>query len=148
MNKIEVFKHLLPRAMSLSDWEDEGPKILKVAKQQGRAEMCDLLKQAGVPEVCEEVDDKTKDVEDDVKEEKSEAVDDSYKKVCWNCLKSTDSVPLYKCGGCRKARYCQEKCQKQDWGRHGEYCQLKTKKRELKLQRRNISRNENASEVD
>ena len=55
---------------------------------------------------------------------------------------------MYKCAGCRKARYCDEKCQEKDWDRHGEYCQLKTKKRELKLQKRNISRNENASEVD
>jgi len=147
LNKPEAFNHLLLRVTNSSKQRllVEGPKIMKIAKQLGRTEMYHLLKQAGVSEVCEK---KAKVFEDDIIEEKNKAGLDYYKKVCWNCLKSADSVSLYKCSGCRKARYCKEKCQEDDWDRHGEYCQLKTKKRELKLQKKNISRIENASEVD
>jgi len=151
LNKIEVFKHLLPRAKNFCEqnWAAEAPKILKIAKLLGRSEMCNLLRQAGVVEVCEEIEENiTKVIEDDIKEEKIEPTNESYKKVCWNCLKPADSVPLYRCVGCRKARYCEEKCQEEDWDRHGKYCQFKTKKRELKIQKRNVSFNENASEVD
>jgi len=150
LNKLDAFKHLLPRAKSFCKhcWTAEGHRILKIAQLNGRTEMCDLLKQAGVSEVCEEIDEAAKVVKDDiVKEETIEVAYDCYKKVCWNCLKTAENVPvLYKCGGCRKARYCQDKCQEEDWDRHELYCRYKTKKRELKLQKRNIS--PNASEVD
>merc|ERR1719500_1046033 len=111
LNKTEVFKHLLPR-IKKPRLVAEGPKILKMAKILGRTEMYNLLKQAGVSEVCEETEEKAKVVEVDVKEEKQ--YKGYFKKVCWNCLKSSDSEILYKCAGCRKARYCDEKCQEKD----------------------------------
>jgi len=39
-------------------------------------------------------------------------------KYCWNC----ENISRYTCSGCRKARYCKEKCQGEDWESHKEYC--------------------------
>jgi len=39
-------------------------------------------------------------------------------KYCWNC----ENISKYTCSGCRKARYCEEKCQWDDWESHKEYC--------------------------
>jgi len=39
-------------------------------------------------------------------------------KYCWNC----QNIGQYLCSGCRKARYCEEKCQWEDWDSHKEYC--------------------------
>jgi len=39
-------------------------------------------------------------------------------KYCWNC----ENISKYTCSGCRKARYCEEKCQWDDWKSHKEYC--------------------------
>ena len=52
-------------------------------------------------------------------------------KICWNChAKESDDMKLLKCGGCKKARYCDQECQGQDWDRHQEPCQqLQERKR-------------------
>ena len=42
-------------------------------------------------------------------------------KVCWKCSSSAKSL----CTGCRKARYCGERCQEEDWEKHKEYCLAK-----------------------
>jgi len=49
-------------------------------------------------------------------------------KVCWMCSRSAKSL----CTGCRKARYCGEKCQGDDWDMHKEYCHAKMNKRAFK----------------
>ena len=51
-------------------------------------------------------------------------------KMCWSCLQS--DLPLLKCGGCRKARYCKEECYREDWERHGGWCMRRKEKREEK----------------
>jgi len=45
-------------------------------------------------------------------------------KYCWRC----ENPSRYMCGGCRKARYCEESCQGKDWGSHKEYCLVKMNK--------------------
>ena len=70
-------------------------------------------------------------------------VDDRANSICWFCHGDVTSLENNKCAGCRKvtqlrlcslqilryktifqARYCDERCQKADWGRHGDYCVL------------------------
>ena len=51
--------------------------------------------------------------------------------LCWAC--SATQVKLYKCGGCRKARYCSKQCIANDWEEHMNYC--------LKVQEKKIGRN-------
>ena len=47
------------------------------------------------------------------------------KKKCWNCHAfESEELELLKCGGCKKARYCDQECQEQDWDRHQEHCPL------------------------
>ena len=43
------------------------------------------------------------------------------KKACWQCGISSK----YKCVGCRKARYCSEECQLENWPGHKGYCLVK-----------------------
>jgi len=42
-----------------------------------------------------------------------------YKTRCWYCDKQ---VRVFKCEGCRKARYCSKDCIVDDWSTHGPYC--------------------------
>jgi len=53
-------------------------------------------------------------------EEKSEAAVSIVRKLnfCWNCV----NISIYTCSGCRKAKYCEEKCQWDDWESHKEFC--------------------------
>ena len=39
---------------------------------------------------------------------------------CWSCAQTGISLSL--CSVCRKARYCGETCQLEDWGRHKRRC--------------------------
>jgi hypothetical protein len=56
---------------------------------------------------------------------------------CWSCNKPGKS--LLKCSVCRKARYCGEPCQWEDWGRHREWCRRSEKKlKEKRNQQKNI----------
>ena len=52
---------------------------------------------------------------------------------CWFCAKPGRS--LLKCSVCRKARYCGETCQWEDWGRHRKICKSREKRREGKRKR-------------
>ena len=55
---------------------------------------------------------------------------DPYSDLCWKCCKKKGEVAqLYKCGGCKKARYCSVKCRDEDWDEHGTWCERKQKKR-------------------
>jgi len=54
-------------------------------------------------------------------------------RICWNCAEKGSNVALYKCAGCRKAYYCDDECQAEDWDVHGEYCIMVMGRRKLKL---------------
>ena len=57
------------------------------------------------------------------------------KVVCWCCLEL--GIPLLRCGGCMKARYCGHKCQREDWCRHGDWCRERGGRwRERKMEKR------------
>ena len=70
---------------------------------------------------------------------------DNADSICWFCHADVSSLERSKCAGCRKvtqthlsiliadgtdalsyllfqAHYCDQRCQKADWGRHGDYC--------------------------
>ena len=68
-------------------------------------------------------------------------VNDRADSICWFCHADVTHLENNKCAGCRKvtqlrlcsleilkyktffqARYCEERCQKADWGRHGDNC--------------------------
>ena len=55
---------------------------------------------------------------------------DEYSYLCWNCSKNKSEVDrLFKCGGCKVARYCSEDCKNNDWKEHGNWCLKKQQKR-------------------
>jgi len=54
-------------------------------------------------------------------------------KICWSCSADPKKVVLFRCRGCRKAWYCGEQCQEEDWPVHGPWCERKRNKREEKL---------------
>jgi len=54
-------------------------------------------------------------------------------KICWSCSADPDKVVLFRCRGCKKAWYCGEQCQEEDWPVHGPWCERKRNKREEKL---------------
>jgi len=63
--------------------------------------------------------DQCKDKNNNPKEQTEAAVSRVRKlKYCWNCV----NISKYTCSGCRKARYCEEKCQWDDWESHKVYC--------------------------
>jgi len=63
--------------------------------------------------------DQCKEKNNNLEEETDAAVSRVRKlKYCWNC----ENISKYTCSGCRKARYCEEKCQWDDWKSHKEYC--------------------------
>ena len=51
--------------------------------------------------------------------------------ICWSCH-SADGGPggLFRCRGCKRARYCDPECQAADWKRHQAYCVQKQGQRE------------------
>jgi len=51
--------------------------------------------------------------------------------ICWSCH-SADGGPggLFRCRGCKRARYCDPECQAADWERHQDYCVQKQAQRE------------------
>jgi len=51
--------------------------------------------------------------------------------ICWSCH-SADGGPggLFRCRGCKRARYCDPECQAADWERHQAYCVQKQGQRE------------------
>jgi hypothetical protein len=61
--------------------------------------------------------------------DKSDVVMD-FDTLCWTC--SATQVKLYKCAGCRKARYCSKQCIANDWEEHMSYCVKVQEKRNKK----------------
>jgi len=131
--------------------------LLEFAELYKRTEMCDQIKAEAAEYSTEEKDNlteekkraienticlpcdliknatKSDDEKNHLKNEKEIAVHKSdEEKCCWKCLRSAKNVFLYKCAGCRKARYCDDECQEEDWGRHGKYCTTKMNKRAFK----------------
>merc|ERR1711874_564592 len=47
-------------------------------------------------------------------------------RLCWFC--GDDDVKLYKCGGCKRALYCSDRCVQRDWDVHGGWCLKKQEK--------------------
>jgi hypothetical protein len=43
---------------------------------------------------------------------------------CSNCLEKKESKALSFCASCGVVRYCGKECQKADWKRHKESCEL------------------------
>ena len=67
-------------------------------------------------------------------------------RLCWHCLE--EEKPQLKCGGCRKARYCGEECQKEDWGRHGDWCRRRgLRKKKQRMERGKVGEDD-INEVD
>ena len=65
-----------------------------------------------------------------LKVEKSPEVQpNNRQKICWNCH---SSELLLKCSGCMRARYCDQECQEEDWGRHRDWCVSKQRRRRVK----------------
>ena len=51
------------------------------------------------------------------------------RRICWNCHAREN---LLKCSGCKRARYCGQRCQEADWERHGGYCEARQRKRRMR----------------
>merc|ERR1712181_23453 len=59
--------------------------------------------------------------------------EDPENSSCWHCRKCP--VELSVCKGCKKARYCDEKCQNEDWAEHEAFCR-KRQRRQKRRQRK------------
>jgi len=55
---------------------------------------------------------------------------------CWNCGTPGKEGNLCTCRGCRKALYCNDKCQVEDWEKHRRFCRKKAKKRQRRKEAR------------
>ena len=78
---------------------------------------------------------------------------DNADSICWFCHVDVSNLENNKCAGCRKvtprpqmrlrpyllfqARYCDERCQRADWGRHGGYCVKVQEKIRRKIEAKN-----------
>lgn len=47
-----------------------------------------------------------------------------YKHFCSVCFKTDKLENLFRCSNCKKVIYCSEKCQKVDWKKHRENCEI------------------------
>jgi len=140
----KVFKHLLSKQKHLINqcFGLENKTLLDYTIYFRKPEFCQLLVEAGgVPGMVirEKASNVTQGNKEMNQKNKAEPADDcstksKRPKICWNCSKSAGTVPLYKCEGCRKARYCDDQCQQEDWAVHTDYCQKKTIMREQKSQ--------------
>ena len=62
-----------------------------------------------------------------------------YSDLCWKCSKKKSEVAqLYKCGGCKTARYCSDACRDEDWEEHGTWCGRKQRKRREKKEAKKV----------
>ena len=84
--------------------------------------------------------------EGDIKSDGENLDSDRKVKICWSC--NVENVSLLKCRGCMKARYCGDKCQEDDWPRHGDWCEIKRSKREKQRKTMKEEPNIEMSEVD
>lgn len=72
-----------------------------------------------------------KKTSDKSKEKKStKKIDGKKVRICWKC--DLESTELWKCGGCRKAWYCNDECLRSDWEHHGSFCNKMQEKRKKK----------------
>ena len=71
-------------------------------------------------QLLEVYDDKKDNLEKESKAGKS--------RICRNCSKTGK----YLCTGCRRVRYCDDKCQEEDWDKHKGYCLVKMNRRAFK----------------
>jgi len=147
-NKKEVFTHVLSQAKDeinnrFKTENNEYWTLLDLAKFYKRSEICKELEaednnaQESQSQFKrhQELLAMVKTVSPDnlhKEDEDASTVDEEGVKICWNCSRPADATPLLKCKGCRKARYCHDKCQAEDWEVHADYCERKMKKRALK----------------
>jgi len=139
-DKPRVFKHLLQLSPSYNfDLEliilkGKPVSLVEFARINQRTEMCEelvnILKENEsscsfhqmVPPITQnnnnnpEEANESEENEENTKEVLKKAIRKT--KYCWNC----QNIGQYLCSGCRKARYCEEKCQWEDWDSHKEYC--------------------------
>jgi len=155
-NKKKVFTHVLCQAKEeinnrFKTENNEYWTLLDLAQFYRRSEICKQLEEAAKDNSesqewlnqfnSHELMAMLKTVTpDDLLEEDEEAStgDKDRVKICWNCSRSADTTPLLKCKGCRKARYCDDKCQAEDWEVHADYCEKKMKKRALKYRKESM----------
>jgi len=140
----KVFKHLLSKEKHLINqcFGLENKTLLDFTIHFRKPELSKLLVEAGgVPGmvISEKASTVTQGNVEMNQKNKAEPADDcsaksKRPKICWNCSKSADTVQLYKCESCRKARYCDDQCQQEDWAVHADYCLKKTTMREQKSQ--------------
>ena len=116
LNKTKVFSYLIPQAKLFKNqrvfWEEKNMSLLEFAKAFERSEMAEQL--------LEVYDDKKDNLEKESKAGKS--------RICRNCSKTGK----YLCTGCRRVRYCDDKCQEEDWDKHKGYCLVKMNRRAFK----------------
>jgi len=146
-NKEKVFTHVLSLAQGVISrrFIFEGKKeinLVEYARMLNRSKMCEQLEQLletfdndtieeaqGEDQTNEEAEGdpgKNDDLEDD------EIFESDPKRYCWNCYMDSCSIRPGKtslCTGCRRARYCDKKCQEEDWVRHRKFCEAKVNKR-------------------
>jgi len=70
-------------------------------------------------------------LEDDIEsKESAKKKGRNENKLCWSCSADPANVVLWRCKGCKKAWYCGEQCQEEDWPVHGPWCERKRNRRE------------------
>lgn len=146
-NKEKVFTHVLSLAQGVISRQFifEGKKeinLVEYARMNNRSKMCEQLE-----EVLETFDNDTIEEaqgEDQTNEEaegdpgKNDDLEDGEmfesdpKRYCWNCYMDSWDIRPGKtslCTGCRRARYCDKKCQEENWDMHRKFCEAKVNKR-------------------
>jgi hypothetical protein len=58
--------------------------------------------------------------------------EDDDSKCCWTCGVTVKCLEKSLCSGCHRARYCSMECLKGDWSVHGDWCQMRRRRREEK----------------
>ena len=120
----DICQLLIDRGATVDRADSDGSTALHIAAEFGHSDIVTLLLEHGASPTNKEKHGytpldlaRTKGNYDCTKKIKA--------KMCWNChAKESDGVILLKCGGCKKARYCDQVCQTMDWGdRHLEQCQ-------------------------
>lgn len=67
-------------------------------------------------------------------------------KSCWHCHKCP--VELSVCKGCKKARYCDEKCQNEDWAEHEAFCRKRQRRQKRKQRKEEKSKKKEHNDED
>ena len=120
-------------------------KIKKILKEGMKARLARQCGRAGQSSAAAQASAQT-----------SDKVNDNADSICWFCHADVTNLANNKCAGCRKvrthlclqiltkylfqARYCDERCQKADWGRHGDYCVKVQEKIRKKIEAKNAEK--------